>query len=867
MEKKNNQARQYGNARRLGKVGNAFFCCLLSSVPCLVLTVWQSLLYSAARSQSLNRGSAPRPSLGIGKNQQGCDMVRRWTAGKKATSKAGSAVFHPGKIFQRRRTLVGTAPALTVGLGLFGLSLARGQNALQQSLISPGNAQASSLFADDIASWKEGDRLVFMVQGQVVVTQGVKTLRFAQGVVWVDETGRDKTGVYNVEVYSDGAVNLSDGAQQQTGTRGILQLAMRGELNIKTYRNKMASKNLSQDPIYQRAAQSRSGTQGLVTKKGSRAAAIAAIGCHTAHPGEERRRRACKFPSCRTAFAAIGLGHCANPGLFAGAGRRTNRRANSRRSGPAAALVAAAASLHRGSQVAAATRALRGQGANAYDPARSSVDIQTRNFPRGDETAWVVSNGVIVTIKDAAGKVGLLDIEADRMVFWTKGGTPDLLNGLRNPQGQNTQAIEFYLEGNVELRYQNKKETEIIKADRVYYDVARHVAVCVKADLEIRDPKLIYPLHVKADEVLQLNAKVYQASHAVIYSSQLPSDPGLTVEVKEVTVEEKEIATKGIFGTPIYDKKTGEPKTITERQFAGSSFIARIEGVPFFYFPYLTGNVEDPLGPLDAIGFGSSRPFGFQFQTTWDLFDLFGINKPAGERWRLYADYLSRRGPALGTEFDFAGKDLFDIEGSKYSGLVKAYGIHDTATDILGGDRGIKAWLPDGSTVPITHPEWRGRFLARANILDLPAGFTVQTQVSALSDRNFLEQYYANEFLNDLNQETFLYVRQQNNQWQWGILAEPRIRNWVTETEWLPKADGASHWPVDLRRRNLGLQASAGYARLRPTDVPSFAYSVTDQRVDTGRFDFFNEFSVPFSPGALRRCRMPKSMARITPKI
>ena len=46
------------------------------------------------------------------------------------------------------------------------------------------------------------------------------------------------------------------------------------------------------------------------------------------------------------------------------------------------------------------------------------------------------------------------------------------------------------------------------------------------------------------------------------------------------------------------------------------------------------------------------------------MFDLIGIDPIPGTRWKLFADYLSERGPALGTEYDFSGKELFGTPAS-----------------------------------------------------------------------------------------------------------------------------------------------------------------------------------------------------------
>src|SRR5262249_46630546 len=156
--------------------------------------------------------------------------------------------------------------------------------------------------------------------------------------------------------------------------------------------------------------------------------------------------------------------------------------------------------------------------------------------------------------------------------------------------------------------------------------------------------------------------------------------------------------------------------------------------------------------------------FGFQLFSTWNMYDLVGLTPLPGTRWSLHLDEMTVRGPALGTDFEFAGKDQFGIP-NRYEGLFKAYGMHDAANDVLGGNRGQVQYTSPTTTVPVTHPDWRGRIFFREQLQELPAGFTVQTQLSWLSDHNFLEQFYQPEFDNELNQETFLYVKQQQYNW------------------------------------------------------------------------------------------------------
>ena len=219
---------------------------------------------------------------------------------------------------------------------------------------------------------------------------------------------------------------------------------------------------------------------------------------------------------------------------------------------------------------------------------------------------------------------------------------------------------------------------------------------------------------------------------------------------------------------------------------------------------------RSPLGPLIDVNIGGNSIFGFQAGLTFDAFDLFGIAPRTGSRWTIDTDYLSKRGPALGTKLDYKGKDLFDIP-SEYIGQFRAYGIHDDGIDILGGGRGEND----------DHPVWRGRLLWRQDWWHLPGDYSLQTEFAVLSDKNFLEQFFKKEFDTGLNQETVAYLKRQRDNWAWTALVEPRLRTWVTETEWLPRADAwllgqslLSHWLT------YNAHVDVGYAQLRPTNEP-----------------------------------------------
>jgi hypothetical protein len=474
-------------------------------------------------------------------------------------------------------------------------------------------------------------------------------------------------------------------------------------------------------------------------------------------------------------------------------------------------------------------------------------DVKVEPLPSGEQ-AYIVTGGVSVNVKGTGG-LAFLDIEADRAVIWSKSGlSQQMFDNLRRPEGESSRELEFYFSGNVEIRSRSaarpglpEGDVRTIRADEIYYDVHRNVAIATQADLEMSRKAVPDPIHVRAAELRQLSTDMFEVDRALVFASRTPAAPGLNLYFAEATVEEKRVPKLSIFGTRFVNRTTGAEEFETQSIVTGRNVFLEAEGVPFFYTPYLKCNARNPLGPVESIGFGYNNIMGFQGSVGLDMYALLGADPYAGTRWRLDVDYLSLRGPGLGTNFTYIGKDLFDIP-SRYNGFVKAWGLHDDGTDNLGGGRG-----PNDD-----HPEWRGRILWRQGLYDLPLNLTMQSQVALLSDHNFLEQYYKLEFDQDLNQETYLYLKQQADQFAWTFRAEPHLRPWVTETAWLPRVDG--YWlgqPLgDWFTYNAW--ASLGYASLRTSNVPEPPVSPTDKNDQTGRVDLWQEISLPFYLGPVK---------------
>ena len=487
----------------------------------------------------------------------------------------------------------------------------------------------------------------------------------------------------------------------------------------------------------------------------------------------------------------------------------------------------------------------------------------------------ILTDGVIVNVVHfpaTGGPPEEIEFATDSVVAWLRnvggvGGGPIETSA----DGRDGQEIELFLSGDVVIRTLADGQTgpvdQVLRAERIYYDVTHNRAVAIGGDLEMRTPGGLDTVHLRGDRVWRLGKNEWRIFGAETSSSKRPSDPNLTLTTREATFTQQRAVRTNIFGIPYRDPVTGQPEVGYERTLdTGFSFL-RIFDVPVIpFFPSKT-DIDDPFGPLVGIGGGNDQIFGVQVYTTFDMYKLIARRPPPGHRWRLDVDYLSDRGPALGTNYNYIGPDFLGL-GNQHAGFVRLYGIQDNGVDQIGGGRApildpsyrgkIREFNADGTPVYTGHPEYRGRAQLQHNQDLYEYGTTfarVTGQVSYLSDPNFLEQYYKQEFDMGMNQDTFLHLFGASENWYGSVLLQDQLnQDWWTVTEWLPKVDGAVVGETFLQDRLVyTAEASAGYAQLRPAVVPPLPLLVSNAvPVDTGRFDINQKVSAPFDLGPVR---------------
>jgi len=537
-------------------------------------------------------------------------------------------------------------------------------------------------------------------------------------------------------------------------------------------------------------------------------------------------------------------------------------------------------------------------------------NVQSLGVIDGRQTVRYVGGVNIVTDSPQTGTV---DIVADSVILWRR-VTPDGKPVVVGPNGEQIedpgQPLEFYLEGHVILRQDERKaagksDQREYTADAAYYDVISERFLAVNAQVSLFAPGLVTPAKFKSPKIEQFRplqrgpdgkftfglAEI-RADQTVATGSRFPN-PGYRFNSQSIDMfRVKSKATEPNSGTSVGPADGGDNLTwqIDARQnvyYAGP--------VPIFYWPRVFATADDLEPPLRMLTFRTNNYFGQQLLADFNGFRLFGLRKPKNiDIWNLDLDYLSQRTqqfPALGSEIGWFGNDLIndlrdpygEIKGkaptitNDYFGYFDIWGLRDNGRDVLGSGPAIitnnrrfgNVGFQRGGggrlgSVPAFEP-FRGKVTGRHMQRFLPddqehlyQDFRAQLEIGFTSDRYFLEEYYKRLFDTGLDQETDLYVIRQKENKAFSVLTSANLQSWVTENQYFPRLDyyqlGGGFFDNRVQYfTHTGVDYSNTHTATEVNNPYIFAYmpydpiSNTSGPLLTGRGYTNHEFDVPLN--------------------
>lgn len=386
--------------------------------------------------------------------------------------------------------------------------------------------------------------------------------------------------------------------------------------------------------------------------------------------------------------------------------------------------------------------------------------------PETNQQIVMARGGVTIRIRDVAAQMsdgqfmnfGTVTLSADRIVGWL----PKLSDVFSGNADLSSAEGEFYLEGDIVFR----QGDNVIYADSMFYNVTRETGMVLDAEAITTIPEYQGVVRLKAEVLQQVSRGNYRAFDAAITSSRM-GVPKYWLQSERLQFYER---------TRTYiDPRTGLLAADRDPFVKSSNSFVFLGGIPIFYWPQFTTSLERPVFYLTDVKVRSDSTFGTQVLLDWDLFQLLGIeNAPKGVQWGMSTDYLSDRGPALGTNLDYDLPGLFGYPG-RAKGFLDIWGIRDTGQDRLGRDR--LAVEPETQN--------RGRAMLRHRH-KLPRDFEFIAELGWISDRNFMEQYLENEWDEDPDSVTGLRLRKYHHNQLFELSANGRVNDFFQETERLP---------------------------------------------------------------------------------
>jgi len=431
---------------------------------------------------------------------------------------------------------------------------------------------------------------------------------------------------------------------------------------------------------------------------------------------------------------------------------------------------------------------------------------------------WLVSNGFTLVaqgIDDAGTPVGeAVELSADQATIWAA----ELQDfDFRNAASKVTPAdldLELYLDGDVVFR----QGDNVIYAQKMYYDVKNSVGIILDAEMIARVPETNDGyFRVSADKITQRGPDALFASNAWV-STSVMGEPSYRLSAKSLVAERRRTPLYDVAtGRQAIDPATGKPLEREEQYVVAEDNLVSVGNVPIFYWPWLAMDLKERSFYLRNVKLGSDSVFGTQVRTIWNPYQLFGLaeRRPEGTDWDLELDYLSDRGFGHGTTFVYNRDSLFGWDTRAVGGF-SFYGISDKGLDNLGLGR---------RSVPFPH-DYRYRALWRhrqelGTLGCLGDGWLLTAQAGTSSDRNFIPQYFENEWQTDSNPETRVELKNIYNNRSFGLTGAVRVDDFYTQTNWLPRFD--HYWLGEsLFGSNLIWyeHTRLGYGQFKTTDIP-----------------------------------------------
>ena len=452
-------------------------------------------------------------------------------------------------------------------------------------------------------------------------------------------------------------------------------------------------------------------------------------------------------------------------------------------------------------------------------PLESGVDIPAQPgefylpLRAEGEIVRVSPRGVRLTHTDA--RLGYVTtISARKAVTWLT------RRKIIRPDGteKTVQQVEVYAEGDVIIVQKDTLTGVENKAycRKLYFDFLNRKGVMLDGWVKFYETRGEQYLYITAEEIRQLATDEANTTRLRLLGARFTNDeygrPMLHMDARTIDIEQKRKQ------VPRYTRG----KTVLN--FVAKNVFAKVRDIPFFYLPFVSASSKNRYF-LQSFRTGHSSKYGTFVLTKWDLNKL-GLLDNDWSKLSLRLDEYSERGLGVGFDFEYARKD--------YRGFIEGYFIHDSGKDRVGDWR--------------LKPEDRNRGRIHAvHMQDLGNGWKANLEISKLSDRGFLSEFYEDDFDEGVDQDTQMFIWRRSGHTKLSLMGRVEINDFITTTEYLPRLRASAlAWP--MLNDFVYVSFDSQIANMRRDYDKAFPFS--DDRMVRG--DINTEFTTPFSLGIFR---------------
>lgn len=376
------------------------------------------------------------------------------------------------------------------------------------------------------------------------------------------------------------------------------------------------------------------------------------------------------------------------------------------------------------------------------------VELQTDE----SENTVTLDGQVRIEMRSTSG-IDDMQMRASRGIVFLDGGS------VRDIASGNIDMSEIhgvYLEGNVVIHANSGNY--LVRAPQVFYDFDTGKAVMLESVLRTYGNKGRVPIYIRAKEMQQIAVNQWVAKDAQASTSSFAT-PDLAIGSSNLKITQEEDGNAYI---------------------QSSHNTVRLGGTPVFYWPYFAGEAGEI--PIHNLVVGYKDGFGALMESKWDVFTLLGKPQPAGLSLDLQLDGYVDRGVGVGLEVEYAQG------GSKYE--LDTYFL---------ADAGVQK-TSSGIEMDVPHHQ-RGYALWTSNS-KLSNYWTLQSQLSYISDSTFMSVWGKPEFKEHAEYETSIYAKYQKDNAAFTALGKDSLNDFIS-----------NGWLLASRQYTVDKMPEIGYRR------------------------------------------------------